>query len=151
VAGFLNSFIRHADVVKIANLAQIVNVIAPLQTHGNDLLVQTIFYPFEMYARRREGISLRVVTNGPTYASESYGMAYIVDSSAILNGDNLHVFATNRSLNEAARVEINMADGQIIALENGELMTGSAPEAANSLEQPQTIIPSAFSTIEFVN
>src|SRR5512143_4255191 len=51
-AGFLNSFIRHADVVKIANLAQIVNAIAPLQTRGDDLLVQTIFYPFEMYARR---------------------------------------------------------------------------------------------------
>ncbi len=32
VAGFLNSFIRHADVVKIANLAQVVNVIAPLLT-----------------------------------------------------------------------------------------------------------------------
>lgn len=151
VAGFLNSFIRHADVVKIANLAQIVNVIAPLQTHGNDLLVQTIFYPFEMYARRREGTSLRVVINGPEYASESYGMAYIVDSSAILSGHNLHVFATNRSLHEAARVEINMADGQIIALESGELLTGPAPEAANSLEQPQMISPSSFTTIEFVN
>ena len=32
VAGFLNSFIRHADIVKIANLAQVVNVIAPLMT-----------------------------------------------------------------------------------------------------------------------
>src|SRR5512143_3780052 len=62
VAGFLNSFIRHADAVKIANLAQIVNVIAPLQTRGDDLLVQSIFYPFEMYARRREGVSLQVVT-----------------------------------------------------------------------------------------
>jgi len=30
VAGFLNSFIRHADVVKIANIAQIVNIIAPI-------------------------------------------------------------------------------------------------------------------------
>ena len=37
VAGFLNSFIRHADVLKIANLAQIVNVIAPLLTKDDDL------------------------------------------------------------------------------------------------------------------
>ena len=35
VAGFLNSFIRHADIVKIANLAQIVNVIAPILTRGD--------------------------------------------------------------------------------------------------------------------
>jgi alpha-N-arabinofuranosidase len=44
VAEFLNSFIRHADVVKIANLAQIVNVIAPVMTRGEDLLLQTIYY-----------------------------------------------------------------------------------------------------------
>ncbi|HLO34026.1 MAG TPA: alpha-L-arabinofuranosidase C-terminal domain-containing protein [Anaerolineales bacterium] len=151
VAGFLNSFIRHADVVKIANLAQIVNVIAPLQTRGDDLLVQTIFYPFEMYARRRVGISLRVHISGPEYDSESYGMAYVVDSSAILNGDQLHVFATNRSLNEAARLEVKLADGQISALENGELLSGPAPEAMNSFEQPRLISPEAFTTVEFDN
>ncbi|MCU0522915.1 MAG: alpha-N-arabinofuranosidase, partial [Anaerolineae bacterium] len=50
VAGFLNSFVRHADVVKIANLAQIVNVIAPLQTRGDELLIQPTFFPFEMFA-----------------------------------------------------------------------------------------------------
>ncbi len=151
VAGFLNSFIRHADVVKIANIAQIVNVIAPLQTRGDELLVQTIFYPFEMYARRREGTSLQVATHGPEYDSQSYGTAYMVDSSAILSDDKLHVFATNRSLNEVARVEVDLADGQIVALENGELLTGPAPEAANSWEQPKTISPQAFATPEFVN
>ena len=59
VAGFLNSFIRHADVLKIANIAQIVNVIAPILTRGDDLLIQSIFYPFEMFAKRRDGVALR--------------------------------------------------------------------------------------------
>ena len=92
-----------------------------------------------------------MVTNGPEYASKSYGTAYTVDSSAILNGDHLHVFATNRSLHEVTPVEVNLTDGQIIALENGELLTGPAPEAANRFEQPQTISPHAFTTVEFVN
>ena len=52
VAGFLNSFIRHADSVKIANIAQLVNVIAPLLTKGDKLLAQSIFYPFEMFSNR---------------------------------------------------------------------------------------------------
>jgi alpha-N-arabinofuranosidase len=151
VAGFLNSFIRHANVVKIANLAQIVNVIAPLQTRGDDLLMHTIFYPFEMYARRREGVALQVATEGPQYASESHGKAYFVDSSAIVHADRLHVFATNRSLKESAQVEVQLADGQIVALENGELLTGPAPEAANSFEQPQAISPQAFTALKFVN
>ena len=50
VAGFLNSFIRHADIVKIANLAQIVNVIAPILTRGDQMLLQSIYYPFLIYA-----------------------------------------------------------------------------------------------------
>ena len=73
VAGFLNSFIRHADVVKIANLAQIVNVIAPILTRGNELLIQSIFYPFEMFSKRREGISLQPVLQGPVYTGQTNG------------------------------------------------------------------------------
>lgn len=150
VAGFFNSFIRHADVLKIANIAQIVNIIAPLQTRGNELLVQTIFHPFEMYARRREGSALRVVSEGPEYVS-SYGNASVVDSSAILNGDQLHVFATNRSLDQSAHVEVTLADGQITALENGDFLTGPAPDAANTFEHPDTIRPQTFTAVEIAD
>ncbi|MEO6063950.1 MAG: alpha-L-arabinofuranosidase C-terminal domain-containing protein [Thermoflexales bacterium] len=150
VAGFLNSFIRHADVVKIANLAQIVNVIAPMLTRGDDLLLQSIFYPFEMYASRRDGVALQVATKGPTYESPTYGAAHEIDSSAILNGQRLHVFATNRNPGEAARVEVELADRQIIALEGGELLTGPSAEAANSFDQPDVIRSRAFTAVEYV-
>jgi alpha-N-arabinofuranosidase len=150
-AGFLNSFIRHADSVKIANIAQIVNVIAPLQTRGDDLLVQTIFYPFEMYSRRRKGIALQVVTEGPDYFSPSYGTTYRVDGSAILNGRKLHVFATNRSVTDTATVDVHLTDGQIQSLESGELLTGPAAEAANTFEQPNLIQPRPFREVKFNN
>ena len=45
----LNAFIRHAASVRMANLAQLVNVIAPMVTTPDDLLLQTTFYPFELY------------------------------------------------------------------------------------------------------
>ncbi|MEE8077777.1 MAG: alpha-L-arabinofuranosidase C-terminal domain-containing protein, partial [Pseudomonadales bacterium] len=73
VAAFLMSFIRHADVVKIANIAQIVNIIAPLITRGDDLLVQSIYYAFQMISTRKTGISLQVAHDGPTYVSPLYG------------------------------------------------------------------------------
>lgn len=150
-AGFLNSFIRHADVVKIANLAQIVNVIAPLQTRGDDLLLQTIYHPFEMYARRREGTSLRVISKGPEFFSPSYGITKTVDSSAVLNGEKLHVFATNRSSTESTGVVVELADGQLTSLESGELLTGPSPDAANSFEHPDVIFPQSFDQITFTN
>ncbi len=85
-AGFLNSFIRHAGVVKIANIAQIVNVIAPILTRGDEMLIQSIFYPFEMFSKRRAGISLQPIVNGPKYVGATNGEAAYVDTSAILDG-----------------------------------------------------------------
>jgi alpha-N-arabinofuranosidase len=73
VAGFLNSFIRHADVVKIANLAQIANVIAPILTRGDEMLLQSTFYPIEMFSRRRDGVSLWPVVSGPVYEGRTNG------------------------------------------------------------------------------
>lgn len=139
VAGFLNSFIRHADVVKIANLAQIVNVIAPILTRGNEMLIQSIFYPFEMFANRRAGISLRPALQGPSFTGRKNGTAPYIDLSAILNGDRLHLFVVNRSLTESAPVEIHVADRVILAVENGELLTGPDARSANTYERPDLV------------
>jgi len=144
VAGFLNSFLRHADVVKIANLAQIVNVIAPIQTRGNELLIQSTFYPFEMYSRRRGGVSLRVAISGPTYVSRSYGRVSCIDSSAILDGDELHVFAVNRNITEEARLRVQLADRQIAGFSSAETLTGPGPKAKNSFDSPDTVASRPF-------
>jgi alpha-N-arabinofuranosidase len=139
VAGFLNNFIRHADVLKVANLAQIVNVIAPILTKGDQMLIQSIFYPFEMISKRRTGISLRPVVEGPMYAGETYGDLLMIDSSAILNKDKLKVFFTNRSLDQAAEVFIKVDDCPIESFESGELLSGPDAKTENTFEHPDVI------------
>ena len=151
VAGFLHSFIRHADVVKIANLAQIVNVIAPILTRGDEILIQSIFYPFEMFSRRRDGISLRPVVTGPSCEGKTNGATHYIDASAILRERQLHVFITNRNLDEAAPVQIDLADQNIATLMSGELLTGPDAKAVNSFEHPNIIKPSPFSECRLVN
>ena len=139
VAGFLHSFIRHADCVKIANIAQIVNVIAPVHTRGDDLFIQTIFHPFEMFSKRRGGVSLRCAVEGPGYEGKTNGRVDFVDASAILGDDSLHVFLTNRSLDERAEVRVELAGGAIASSEGGELLTGPGPKAVNSFEKPDVV------------
>ena len=147
VGGILSSFIRHADVLKIANLAQIVNVIAPLMTRGDDLLVQPTFYPFEMISARRKGDSLRLSVDGPGYDSATYGPTRVIDAAAILDADRLNVFAANRSLEEPAEVEIDVADRDVASLENAEILTGPDPKACNSLDRPNAVTSSSFEEI----
>jgi len=151
VAGFLNSFIRHADVVKIANLAQIVNVIAPILTRGDAMVLQSIFYPFDMFSRRRTGVSLQPVVAGPAYEGKTNGRVNYVDASAILDSDQLHVFATNRSLDQVAGVQIRVADRNIAVLESAELLTGPNAKAINSFEQPNVVKTQPFTEAQIVD
>jgi alpha-N-arabinofuranosidase len=141
VAGFLNSFVRHADVVKIANIAQIVNVIAPLLTRGDKLLIQPTFYPFEMFSRRRQGTALQLVIDGPGYQGATHGWVNTIDASAILGDGQLQVFAVNRSVDEPALLQIALADGAIGALESGEVLYGTDPKAVNTFERPDLVQP----------
>ena len=144
VAGFLHSFVRHADVVKIANLAQIVNVIAPILTRGDDLLIQSIFYPFEMFSKRRTGVALQLVVDGPGYESAGNGRVEFVDASAILDGSTLHLFLTNRSVAAAADVTLAPADVSIVACRSAEVLTGPDAKAANSFELDDVVKPAPF-------
>ena len=148
VAGFLHSFVRHAGVVKIANLAQIVNVIAPLITRGNDLLVQSIFHPFAMFSSRRNGISLQCSVTGPGYTGATNGSVHYIDTSAILDGSRLHVFLTNRSLDETAGVSIDLMDRSIVACENADVLTGPDPKAGNTFENGQVVSVEPFEAVQ---
>ncbi len=148
VAGFLHSFLRHASVVRIANLAQIVNVIAPVLTRGEEALIQSIFHPFEMFSKRRGGVSLLPAVSGPSYQSPSYGKASFIDASAALDRDRLSVFATNRSLAEAAPLTITLAGQPIGELESAELLSGAGAKAANSFEDPEAVCCRPFAKAE---
>ena len=149
VAGFLNSFVRHADSVRIANIAQIVNVIAPLITRGDELLVQSIYHPFTMYADRRQGTALRTSVDGAGYRSESYGRVLFVDAAMIQDDRKLHVFVTNRSTDESAPLRIVLEDRPIESLSSAEILTGGGdPKAANTFEQPDQVGKRPFQEIK---
>lgn len=139
VAGFLNSFIRHADVLKIANIAQIVNVVAPILTRGDELLLQSIYYPFVMLAQRRDGVSLRPCVLGPGYDSPSYGRVNTIDTSAVRGDGVLNVFLTNRSLDQSAPVEIEYPGGSIATCQSAEVLSGPGAKAHNTFERPGVV------------
>ncbi len=147
VAGFLNSFIRHAHIVKIANLAQIVNVIAPILTRGDEVLPQSIYYPFLIYSQRREGLALQPVIQGPGYESSNYGFVHTLDTSAIFGDGVLHTFLVNRSEDESAIVEIIPGGFPLRSVQSAELVNGSSSKARNTFDNPGLIKNRPFTNI----
>lgn len=96
---FFNSFIRHADVVKMANLAQLVNVIAPIFTNREGLYLQTIYFPLAEYAKQRGHMALDALVESPQYKPDRGRALGYLDVSATYNPTTRQVFVNvlNRS------------------------------------------------------
>ena len=142
VAGFLMSFIRHADVVKIANLAQLVNVIGPILTRKDAMLKQSTFYAFKMISTRKGGVSLRANTTGPTYSSQTRGEASYLDQAVTLDGDKINLFLTNRS---RERLDISVStDVELAGVISAEILTGDDPKVSNDYESPDVVVTQPF-------
>ncbi|MBM3744964.1 MAG: alpha-N-arabinofuranosidase [Acidobacteria bacterium] len=96
---FLNSFIRNADIVKMANLAQLVNVIAPIFTNAKGLFLQPIYFPLMEYARQRGNQSLDLLVKAPTYQVGNRKPIPYLDVSATYEpkGRTVYVNVLNRS------------------------------------------------------
>ena len=140
----MNSFIRRADVVKVACLAQLVNVIAAVLTRPDGSLKQSIYYPFALYSENATGISLTPAVSGPTYGAGELGEVNFIDASASFDettGD-ISLFLVNRSVDQDSRVTIDLSDRKVTGRGTVQVMTGDNPKLANTWEQPENVVPS---------
>jgi alpha-N-arabinofuranosidase len=110
------------------------------------MLLQSIYYPFAMFSRRRNGVAIQPVVIGPTYESPSYGRVNYIDTSAILGDGVLHTFLINRNLREEAEVEIDHAGKRIDSILSTEVVYGTSPHVRNTYENPYNIISRPLQT-----
>jgi len=157
VGGLLNSLIRHSDRVKLACLAQLVNVIAPIMTNENGVLRQTIFYPYSWALQHARGTALSVVPEGPAYAvsppgrpSEAIGVVGpslgdvpYLDAVATHDpeGKAITLFVLNRDLSAPRDLELVWRDATPASVKTCLTLTGQDLKATNTFDQPNRIVP----------
>ena len=146
VGGFLNTLMRHADRVKLACLAQLVNVIAPIMTNSNGLFRHSIYYPYAWALQLARGKVLNVMVESPTYEVSGMGQVSYLDVVATADPQDgkTALFVLNRDLTKPHAVEINWQDrapGRVLA---ANILTGSDLKALNSFEAPNRVAPQAF-------
>jgi alpha-N-arabinofuranosidase len=139
-AQYLNAFIRHADIVKVACIAQVVNVIAPVLTRPGGVLVQSIYWPFKLLRDTAVGEALRAVVKAPEYATRR-GDVPVLDVAATFDPDTGTGSASivNRDPSEPIHVVVHVADRRIGAAE-AEILSGD-PTATNTWESPDVVAP----------
>ena len=102
---------NNCDRVKMACLAQLVNVIAPIMTeNGGKAWAQTIFYPFMYASAFGNGSTLRTIVESEKYASSTGREIPYLATSVIFNTEagEVIVYAVNRSLDEDMELEIEL-------------------------------------------
>ena len=143
VGSMLITLLRHADRVKIACLAQLVNVIAPIMTSDTGCWRQTIYYPYRLTGQYGRGIVLQTQVLSPTYANEKFGEVPYVDSVCVYNdeAEELVVFAVNKSLNEDLALTMDLRQfGAYRVISHTELQDEDL-YAVNTEAAPDRVVP----------
>ncbi|MBI1777993.1 MAG: alpha-N-arabinofuranosidase [Proteobacteria bacterium] len=156
------SLLNHADRVKAACLAQLVNAIAPIMTEtGGPAWRQTIFHPFAQMSNLGRGRVLRATVDSPTYAANYFDPRGATDLfyplpavpyvklAAVHNegAKTLTLFALNRNLKEEASVKVRMKEFAGLAVVEALEMHDKDLQATNTKQAPDRIKPAKMQTV----
>ena len=152
VGGFINSLLRQSERVRIACLAQIVNVIAPLVTNERSVLRQSIFYPYAWALQHASGRVLDLAVESETYAIAGEGLQRdfarddqvpFVDVTVTFDPKDGHacVLMLNRDTEAERELTLEWRDPTPTRVLVCETLTGPDVKALNTFEQPQVVVP----------
>ena len=158
VATFLNVFIRHCRSVQIANMAQLVNVIAPIFTRPDGLFLQTIYHPLRLYAEHVQTVALEAFVDAPTdelgvedeqavtaddrpWRVADLGPFSLLDVTASVDTDGreLCLAVVNRDPHAAIPTRIELAGAELVGGARLYEVNGADPGTRNSFEQPEAV------------
>jgi len=146
VGGLIITLLRHADRVRIACLAQLVNVIAPIMTNQSGFFRQTIYYPYSWALRSAKGEVLELLAQSPTYEVPRMDPVPYIDAAATRDPatGQTALFILNRDLSRAREIEVVWEDLVPGKMATSQVLTGDDLKAANSFEAPDRVHPQPF-------
>jgi len=152
VGGFVNTLLRNSDRVRVACLAQLVNVIAPLVTNDKGVLRQSIYYPYAWALRYAKGRVLDLRVESETYPISAAGLQAdfaragdvpFIDVVATLDepARQAAVLILNRDLAGERELTLEWEDVVPKRVLACETLTGPDLKAFNTFEAPKRVAP----------
>jgi alpha-L-arabinofuranosidase len=153
VATYLNVFVRRCNIVRMANLAQLVNVIAPIVTSPDGMFLQASFHPFALMAQASHEVAVDTVVDSGTHAHQdqpgerwSYRVAglgpfQLLDVAATRDADarRLTVSVVNRDPERAISTQVNLLGGEATGTMTVHQVRGDKPDAVNGFTQREVV------------
>ncbi len=143
VGGLIITLLNNADRVRMAALAQLVNVIAPIFTErGGRVIRQTTFYPFAMAAKYAKGMVMHPLVHCATEGTKSYEAAPFVHTAAIYNEETLelNLFMLHRG-KDTTELELDFRSFGKLSMQEHSILDGPDLDAINDFEHPERVKP----------
>jgi alpha-N-arabinofuranosidase len=144
VGGLMLTLLRHADRVRIACLAQLVNVIAPIMTEpGGAAWRQPIYFPFQQVSRGGRGHVLDIALAGPVHDAGAWEAVPYVDAVAVWNEEDgrVSLFILNRRLDGQSTLEVDLGTFAGLGVEEAWVLHDEDLQATNTVDQPNRVAP----------
>ncbi len=145
VAGLtLNAFNNHAGRVKMANIAQTVNVLqAVILTQGEKMILTPTYYVFEMYKVHQDATLLPIEVRGPDYVFGSQKIPALSVSASRNAAGAIHISLCNLDPNRPADVLVELRGAKPAKI-RGRVLTSQSMTAHNTFEKPDEVKPASF-------
>jgi alpha-N-arabinofuranosidase len=149
VAGInLNIFHQHSDRVRMANIAQIVNVLqAMVLTEGERMLLTPTYHVFEMYQVHQGATQIATELQSPDYAMGEDSIAALHASASRNSTGKIAVSLCNLDHEHDIDLEVAL-DGVNIAAVEGRILSANALQAHNTFDEPEAVKPAPFAGVQ---
>lgn len=144
VGSLFITLLKNANRVKIACLAQLVNVIAPIMTENDGRVWrQTIFYPYMHVSIYGRGYVLNPLVQSPKYDSKDYTDVPVLDSVAVVNEekDEITIFAVNKDMEDTLNIYCDIRGFVDCKLIEHIVLQNDNVKITNSKDQPFRVVP----------
>ena len=141
----LNIFARHADRVRMANIAQMINVLqAMILTDKEKMVLTPTYYVFKMYVPFQDATFVPVTFDAGTYTNENITLPRLDAIAAKDKNGKLWLEITNLDPNQSVEIEASLA-GIVAKSAAGQTLTAPKVDSVNTFEAPNTVIPKPIS------
>ena len=140
----LNIFARHADRVRIANIAQMINVLqAMIITDKEKMVLTPTYYVFKMYAPFQDSTFVPIAFDAGTYTQGDITLPRVDAIAAEDAAGKLWLAITNLDPNQTIEVAASLA-GITAKSAAGETVTAPKADSVNTFDAPSTVVPKPF-------
>jgi alpha-N-arabinofuranosidase len=137
-------FHRHADRVRMANIAQMVNVLqAMLLTDREKLVLTPTYHAFEMFVPFQDAMSLPAQVDTPEYRHAEWALPATAATAARDAEGRLHLALVNADPHRRSTIAVSFV-GTGARSASGRILTAATMDAHNTFERPTAVQPTAF-------